>query len=69
MNPLGGGKVDMQANPLGGNTIVNPLNPGVNQAPKQKLEEMMELPKEYKNEYLERLGKSPGFTDETSLFE
>lgn len=78
MNPLGGSgasQTKIQTNPLGSGTIVNPLDSGsgnVNIAPKmsgQKLEDLKELPKEYKNDYLERLGKSPGFNDETSLFE
>lgn len=43
-------------NPLG------PANPLGGPKPNVKLEEIKELPKEFKNEYLERLAKSKGFT-------
>lgn len=46
------------ANPLGG-----PTKPNV------KLEEVKQLPKEFKNEYLERLAQSKGFTQEIDRFE
>lgn len=39
------------------------------QKPVKKLEEIKELPKEFKNEYLERLAKSKGFTQEIDRFE
>lgn len=51
------------ANPLGG-----PVPTGA-QKPNVKLEEIKELPKEFKNEYLEKLAKSTDLTKEISKFE
>ena len=51
------------ANPLGGPVPIGAQKPNV------KLEEIKELPKEFKNEYLEKLAKSTDLTKEISKFE